>query len=78
MLKVGLTGGIGSGKSAVASRLATLGAVIVDSDRIAREIVAPGTDGLAEVVAAFSEKVLDADGALDRAALGALDRKSVV
>ncbi|MEU1232789.1 dephospho-CoA kinase [Micromonospora aurantiaca] len=72
MLKVGLTGGIGSGKSAVASRLATLGAVIVDSDRIAREIVAPGTDGLAEVVAAFSEKVLDADGALDRAALGAL------
>ncbi|AXO35645.1 dephospho-CoA kinase [Micromonospora sp. B006] len=72
MLKVGLTGGIGSGKSAVASRLAALGAVIVDSDRIAREIVAPGTDGLAEVVAAFSDKVLDADGALDRAALGAL------
>ncbi|MDH6471656.1 dephospho-CoA kinase [Micromonospora sp. H404/HB375] len=72
VLKVGLTGGIGSGKSAVASRLATLGAVIVDSDRIAREIVAPGTDGLAEVVAAFSDKVLDADGALDRAALGAL------
>ncbi len=72
MLKVGLTGGIGSGKSAVASRLAALGAVIVDSDRIAREIVAPGTDGLAEVVAAFSDRVLDADGALDRAALGAL------
>ncbi|WP_089157143.1 dephospho-CoA kinase [Micromonospora sp. NBS 11-29] len=72
MLKVGLTGGIGSGKSAVASRLAGLGAVIVDSDRIAREVVAPGTEGLAEVVAAFSERVLDADGALDRAALGAL------
>ncbi|MET7470488.1 dephospho-CoA kinase [Micromonospora sp. NPDC005686] len=72
MLKVGLTGGIGSGKSAVARRLATLGAVIVDSDRIAREVVAPGTDGLAEVVAAFSDKVLDADGTLDRAALGAV------
>ncbi|MGC4896003.1 dephospho-CoA kinase [Micromonospora sp. DT31] len=72
MLKVGLTGGIGSGKSAVANRLAALGAVVVDSDRIAREVVAPGTEGLAEVVAAFSDRVLDADGALDRAALGAL------
>lgn len=72
MLIVGLTGGIGSGKSAVAVRLATLGAVIVDSDRIAREVVAPGSDGLAEIVAAFSERVLDERGALDRAALGAL------
>ncbi|MDG4799720.1 dephospho-CoA kinase [Micromonospora sp. WMMD980] len=72
MLKVGLTGGIGSGKSAVASRLATLGAVVVDSDRIAREVVAPGTEGLAEVVAAFPDRVLGADGTLDRAALGAL------
>ncbi|WFE42726.1 dephospho-CoA kinase [Micromonospora sp. WMMD998] len=72
MLKVGLTGGIGSGKSAVASRLAALGAVVVDSDRIAREVVAPGTEGLAEVVAAFSDRVLGPDGALDRAALGAV------
>ncbi|MEV4482355.1 dephospho-CoA kinase [Micromonospora coxensis] len=72
MLMVGLTGGIGSGKSAVATRLAERGAVIVDSDRIAREVVAPGTEGLAEIVAAFSERVLDAEGALDRAALGAL------
>ncbi|MGC4789023.1 dephospho-CoA kinase [Micromonospora sp. DT178] len=72
MLRVGLTGGIGSGKSAVARRLAECGAVVIDSDRIAREVVAPGTEGLAEIVAAFSERVLDADGALDRAALGAL------
>ncbi|MFI7427031.1 dephospho-CoA kinase [Micromonospora sp. NPDC049836] len=72
MLIVGLTGGIGSGKSAVADRLAALGAVIVDSDRIAREVVAPGSEGLAEIVAAFSERVLDERGALDRAALGAL------
>ncbi|NJP32392.1 dephospho-CoA kinase [Micromonospora thermarum] len=72
MLKVGLTGGIGSGKSAVASRLAERGAVVVDSDRIARDVVAPGTEGLAEIVAAFSERVLGPDGALDRAALGAV------
>ncbi|MEU4377993.1 dephospho-CoA kinase [Micromonospora echinofusca] len=72
MLKVGLTGGIGSGKSAVARRLAERGAVVIDSDRLAREVVAPGTEGLAEIVAAFSDRVLDADGALDRAALGAL------
>ncbi|MFI5484414.1 dephospho-CoA kinase [Micromonospora echinaurantiaca] len=72
MLRVGLTGGIGSGKSAVAARLAERGAVVIDSDRIAREVVAPGTEGLAEIVAAFSERVLDADGALDRAALGAV------
>ena len=50
---VGLTGGIGSGKSAVAARLAELGAVVIDADRLAREVVAPGTDGLAEIVAAF-------------------------
>ncbi|MFG1890853.1 dephospho-CoA kinase [Micromonospora sp. NPDC049051] len=72
MLKVGLTGGIGSGKSAVARRLVERGAVVIDSDRIAREVVAPGTEGLAEIVAAFSDRVLDATGALDRAALGAL------
>ncbi|MEW2384904.1 dephospho-CoA kinase [Micromonospora sp. NPDC047707] len=72
MLKVGLTGGIGSGKSAVAARLAERGAVVVDSDRISREVVAPGTEGLAEIVATFSERVLAPDGALDRAALGAV------
>ncbi len=70
MLFVGLTGGIGSGKSAVASRLAALGAVVIDSDVLAREVVAPGTDGLAEVVAAFGASVLGPDGALDRPALG--------
>ncbi|WP_431886919.1 dephospho-CoA kinase [Micromonospora wenchangensis] len=72
MLRVGLTGGIGSGKSAVATRLAERGAVIVDADRIAREVVAPGTEGFAAIVAAFSDRVLTADGALDRAVLGAL------
>ncbi|MEU8261405.1 dephospho-CoA kinase [Micromonospora sp. NPDC048999] len=72
MLRVGLTGGIGSGKSAVASRMAALGAVVIDADLIAREVVAPGSEGLAEVVAAFSDRVLDAHGALDRAALGAI------
>ncbi len=69
---MGLTGGIGSGKSAVARRLVERGAVLVDADQLSREVVAPGTDGLAEVVAAFSERVLDADGALDRAALADL------
>ncbi|GHJ44869.1 dephospho-CoA kinase [Catellatospora sp. TT07R-123] len=69
---MGLTGGIGSGKSAVAARLAERGAVVIDSDRIAREVVAPGTDGLAEVVARFGPGVLAADGSLDRPALGKL------
>jgi dephospho-CoA kinase len=67
---VGLTGGIGAGKSVVAQRLAQRGAIVIDADRLAREAVAPGTDGLAEVVAAFGPGVLDADGALDRPALG--------
>jgi dephospho-CoA kinase len=66
---VGLTGGIAAGKSAVAARLAGHGAVVIDADRLAREVVAPGTDGLAEVVAAFGHAVLAADGALDRGAL---------
>ncbi|MEU6203741.1 dephospho-CoA kinase [Micromonospora musae] len=72
MLMVGLTGGIGSGKSAVARRLAERGAVLIDADRIAREVVAPGTPGLAEIVESFSSRVLAADGSLDRAALGAI------
>ncbi|WP_405066065.1 dephospho-CoA kinase [Kribbella sp. NBC_01510] len=70
MLRVGLTGGIGSGKSAVSSRLAARGAVVIDSDVLAREAVAKGTDGLAEVVEAFGNDVLTAAGELDRPALG--------
>lgn len=70
MLRLGLTGGIGAGKSTVAEALTELGAVVIDADRIAREVVKPGTEGLAEVVAAFGEDVLDGDGALDRPALG--------
>lgn len=66
MLRVGLTGGIGSGKSEVSARFAALGAVVVDADRLAREVVAPGTDGLAAVVATFGPAVLHADGGLDR------------
>ncbi|WP_442935277.1 dephospho-CoA kinase [Micromonospora sp. CPCC 206061] len=70
MLTIGLTGGIGAGKSAVASRLAARGALLVDSDRLAREVVAAGTPGLAAVVAAFGDGVLGPDGELDRPALG--------
>jgi len=69
---VGLTGGIGAGKSTVSRRLAERGAVVVDADLLAREVVAPGTAGLAEVAAAFSSGVVAADGSLDRAALGGL------
>lgn len=70
MLRVGLTGGIGSGKSEVSKRLAAQGAVIIDADAIAREVVAAGTDGLAEVVEAFGPEILRADGELDRPRLG--------
>jgi dephospho-CoA kinase len=66
VLLVGLTGGIGSGKTEVARRLAALGAVVVDADAIAREVVEPGTSGLDQVVAAFGPGVLTADGRLDR------------
>lgn len=62
MLRVGLTGGIGSGKSTAARRFAELGAVLVDSDVLAREVVAPGTEGLAEIVTAFGGGVLGPDG----------------
>ncbi|MEE1823362.1 dephospho-CoA kinase [Streptomyces sp. BE20] len=72
MLKIGLTGGIGAGKSEVSRLLAAHGAVIVDSDVIAREVVAPGTDGLKAVAAEFGPGVLAADGSLDRPALGAI------
>ena len=72
MLRIGLTGGIGSGKSTVAALLAQRGARVVDADRIAREVVEPGTPGLAAVVAEFGDGVLTADGALDRPALAAV------
>ena len=72
MLKIGLTGGIASGKSVAASRLRELGAVVIDADALAREVVEPGTPGLARVVEAFSKAVLTADGGLDRPKLGAL------
>jgi dephospho-CoA kinase len=72
MLKVGLTGGIGAGKSEVSRLLVACGAVLIDADRIAREVVAPGTPGLAAVVEAFGEEVLAPDGSLDRPRLGAI------
>ncbi|WP_204043089.1 dephospho-CoA kinase [Acrocarpospora phusangensis] len=67
---MGLTGGIGSGKSEVARRLAAKGALVIDADLIAREVVEPGTPGLAEITATFGEAVLRPDGSLDREALG--------
>lgn len=69
MLRVGLTGGIASGKSTVADLFASLGAPVVDTDIIAREVVAPGEPGLAAVVAAFGNQLLRTDGSLDRAQL---------
>lgn len=72
MLRIGLTGGIGSGKSTVAALLVERGAHLVDADRIAREVVEPGTPGLAAVVEAFGPGVLTAEGALDRPALAAV------
>ncbi|MFJ5706721.1 dephospho-CoA kinase [Streptomyces sp. NPDC093105] len=72
MLKVGLTGGIGAGKSEVSRLLVSYGAVLIDADRIAREVVEPGTPGLAAVVAAFGEDVLTAEGTLDRPRLGSI------
>ncbi|MEU2546615.1 dephospho-CoA kinase [Streptomyces roseolus] len=72
MLKIGLTGGIGAGKSEVSRLLVSYGAVLIDADRIAREVVEPGTEGLAAVVAAFGESVLTEDGTLDRPKLGSI------
>ncbi|MEV5935663.1 dephospho-CoA kinase [Streptomyces sp. NPDC052079] len=72
MLTVGLTGGIGAGKSEVSRLLVECGAVLIDADRIAREVVAPGTPGLAAVVDAFGENILTADGSLDRQKLGSI------
>jgi dephospho-CoA kinase len=69
---VALTGGIASGKSTVARRLGELGAVVVDADVIAREVVEPGTPALARIAEVFGPEVIGADGTLDRAALGAI------
>ena len=71
MLRVGLTGGIGAGKSTVAARLAEHGAVVIDADAIAREVVEPGTPGLAELAEAFGREILTPHGELDRQALAA-------
>src|SRR3984957_16335778 len=72
MLRVGLTGGMGSGKSTVSARLAELGAVILDADKAARAVVEPGTPGLAAITAAFGGGVLAADGWLDRPKLAGI------
>lgn len=70
VLKVGLTGGIGSGKSTVARLLAERGAIVIDADALARDVVAPGTPGIAAVAEAFGGHLVRADGSLDREALG--------
>ncbi|MGW1123375.1 dephospho-CoA kinase [Streptomyces sp. NPDC002526] len=72
MLRVGLTGGIGAGKSEVSRLLVGHGAVLIDSDRIAREVVEPGTPGLAAVAEEFGPGILAPDGTLDRPALGTI------
>ena len=72
MYLIGLTGGIASGKTVVATRFAELGAVVVDADVLAREVVEPGTAGLAAIAREFGDSVIAADGTLDRAALGAI------
>lgn len=69
-MRIGLTGGVASGKSTVAGFLRDLGAIVIDSDALAREVVEPGTPGLSRVVEAFGDAVLAADGSLDRPALG--------
>ncbi len=71
-MRVGLTGGIGSGKSEVSRRLAARGAAIIDADVAAREVVAPGTPGLERIVETFGADVLTPDGALDRERLGVI------
>ncbi|MDJ0740317.1 MAG: dephospho-CoA kinase [Gammaproteobacteria bacterium] len=69
LLKIGLTGGIGSGKSTASEHFARLGAAVIDTDLLSRELVEPGQAALDEIVAAFGAGVLDADGRLDRARL---------
>jgi dephospho-CoA kinase len=72
MLRVGLTGGIGSGKSAVSERLGGLGAIVIDADKAARAVVEPGTPGLAQIAETFGPGVLNEDGSLDRAKLAGI------
>ncbi|MFI1813137.1 dephospho-CoA kinase [Streptomyces sp. NPDC020422] len=72
MLTVGLTGGIGAGKSEVSRLFVSYGAVLIDADRIAREVVEPGTPGLAAVVAEFGPGILTPEGTLDRPKLGSI------
>ncbi|POH72365.1 dephospho-CoA kinase [Arthrobacter glacialis] len=72
MLSLGLTGGIAAGKSLLSTRFRELGAVVIDADQLAREVVAPGTPGLAQVVAQFGQNFLLPDGSLDRLKLGSL------
>jgi dephospho-CoA kinase len=72
MRRIGLTGGIASGKSAVGRRLQELGAVVIDADRVARDVVEPGEPALARIAEAFGPAVIQPDGRLDRAALGAI------
>ena len=71
-IRVGLTGGVASGKSTVSAAMADLGAVVIDADALAREVVERGTPGLAQVVDAFGEELLTPDGDLDRPAMGRL------
>lgn len=72
IVRVGLTGGIASGKSTVSTLLAEHGAIIIDYDQLSRDVVAVGSEGLRQVVAAFGEKVLANDGSLNRPALGSI------
>ena len=72
MFRLGLTGGIGSGKSTVSARLASHGAIVIDYDLLAREAVEPGTPALAAIAERFGDDVIAADGTLDRTALGAV------
>ncbi|MCS6885475.1 MAG: dephospho-CoA kinase [Acidobacteriota bacterium] len=72
MLKVGLTGGIATGKTHVARRLSELGCLVYDADQIARSVVRPGTTGLAQVVEEFGQEILTTEGTLDRAKLGSI------
>lgn len=71
-MRVGLTGGIGMGKSSVSAYLSELGAIVIDADRLAREVVAPGTPGLEQIVAAFGPEVLTSEGEMDRPKVGAI------
>lgn len=72
MIVIGLTGNIGSGKSTVSRKLKALGAVVIDADQVARDVVEPGTPALREIVRTFGESILNDDGTLDRKKLGAV------